>query len=158
MINMTNYQTFIKDRLFIKLESGEQEDVPDYVDKARRRYRFDSEESILEKQCCKCGRWLKVARHEKTDWTDIHQESEIHRMRSGYSSYCCECTVKLKPASTIHSVEQKAEVQDKCSVFLSEKQRRYLKIRAAAQDKAMKELLSEILEYEMRENPIEKFI
>lgn len=155
---MTNYQTFTKDRLFIKLENGEEVDVPDYVDKARRRYRYDSEESILEKQCCKCGKWLKVARYEKSDWADIHQENEIHRMRSGYSSYCGECTVKLKPALTIQSVEQKAEVQDKCSVFLTEKQKRYLKIRAAAQDKAMKELLSEILDEEMRENPIEKFI
>lgn len=152
---MSDYQTFNKKRQYVISENGERIEVPNYVDKANNRYRFDGTVSILEKQCFNCKKWFNVAKLEASEWVDTHDEAEYHKVKSGYGSYCKTCS--RSPSVAIERENQKSP-KEKCSVFLSEKHRRYLKIRAAAQDSKLKDLLYEIIENEMRINPIDKFL
>lgn len=153
---MNNYQTFNKKRQYVIIEDGIQVEIPDFITKANNRYRFDSESNNLERQCYKCKKWYVISNLEGSEWIDNHNESEYHKIKSGYGSYCKACSGASSP-DIDKEITQK-RLKEKCSVFLDNDQRRYLKIRAAAQDIKLKDLLSEIIDNEIRSNPIDRFI
>ncbi len=153
---MERYQTFSKNVNYV-IDNNNHKIIVPYVEKARKRYRFATEEKILQKQCSKCEKWFEVMRLENGELIDIHNEDEIHLTKSGFISYCKKCTPK-KLVSIKEGSDKRLNDSDKCSVYLTELQRRYLKMRAAAVNKPMKELLGEIIDDEIRKNPIGNFL
>lgn len=168
---MTDYQTFNKNRLFILLPTGQKDDIPAYVSSAKKRYRFDSDDKILSKQCSACERWFPVSQYSEGKWIDIRQE-HIKHYRSGYSSYCVDCTpvapskaAITKTGSADHPKDKDTSDDisshtkpEKYSVFLSDSHKRYLRLRAAGQSRTIKQVLSEIIEREIAENPVKKYL
>ncbi len=154
MIIMT-YQTFNKYKNYVTDERDEKIIVPDFVNRARKRYRFDEITKILEKQCSGCEKWYTVTELKEGEWNDIHDEEDIHKMNSGFHTYCEKCRPNRenKKLDTIKNGKQ-----DKCSVYLTDKQRKYLKMRAAAEGIPMKALLSEIIDCEIEKKPIGSFL
>jgi hypothetical protein len=162
---LSNYQTFNKNRLYVILGNSEKTDIPDFVNKARKRFRYNAEENILYKQCSICEQWFKVAKYENKEWIDIHSEYEIHFTKSGYGSYCQKCSLVLqekKPQNKVTNFRETnnslLENTEKYSVFLTTRHKKYLKTRAALESISMRELIFNILEKEINENPLDKYL
>lgn len=153
MSEKCSYQTFNSKRLYITLENGDQVDVPGFVGKSYKRYRYNTSDKTIEKQCYKCKTWFKVLKVRPDKLEDIHNESEFHFIshKSGYGSYCQPCT--NPPASP-----KKSKELQKYSVFLTAENHRYIMLRCAAQNSRKTELINSLIDRERLQKPIEKFL
>lgn len=118
--------------------------VPEYVNRAKKRFSFDVDLGILNKQCSDCESWFPVARISKEGiWEMIYNENEMHFDGKAFRSYCNRCYQKkksekeekaekqlIKETSENGSKLQNSEMK-KVSVFLSPKDIKYLKMCAA---------------------------
>ncbi len=129
--------------------------VPEYVNRARKRFSFDQDSGILHKQCPRCEDWFPVERLTKDGtWEDIHSEEVVHYDGKAFRSDCNHCYKQKrsgksgKPSSTGKSANaEKPSNSDmkKVSVFLSPDDLKYLKICAAYFETTVGNVLSDII-------------
>jgi hypothetical protein len=151
------FQIFKKNHLFIITIDNEKIQAPDFVIKSISTYRFDDEKLELQKSCYMCRKWFAVAKLEDKKWKDIHDEKKIHLVPSGYGAYCLSCA-KIKDNKLDNNKQRKESKGDKYSIVLLDRHKKYIKIRATAEDKTITKVLEEILEEQIERNPIEKFL
>lgn len=67
--------------------------IPEYINKARSRYRYNTTNNIMEKQCSKCLTFYNVLQLDNNEFIDIHSEDSIHlhSNKSGFASACNKC-------------------------------------------------------------------
>lgn len=75
--------------------------IPTYINNARSRYRFNTTNNVIEKQCSKCLTFYDVLKSTDNEFTDIHKEEEIHlhSQKSGFASACNKCKGQVRPST-----------------------------------------------------------
>jgi len=147
---------FSKDFLFIEDNLGNKHDVPQYVSKAFKRYRYYSNEGILRKQCVECKTWHDVMMFSEGKWIDIHHEDEIHLMKgiSGFSPRCSKCSEEQENKEKLKEIEE--EKNQKFSLYIKPSNKKYLELASQLQNMNMSDLINQIVEKEKEKNSVEK--
>lgn len=67
--------------------------IPEYINKARSRYRYNTRNNVMEKQCSKCLTFYNVLQLTNNEFIDIHNEKilHLHSHKSGFASVCNSC-------------------------------------------------------------------
>lgn len=157
---MKEFITFSKTRKYVKMESGEHIDLPDYCRHRLRYYKFNTEDNTLELECAECKKSYKVLKlvedNDTYNWIDIHDELEIHFMspNSGYATYCSCC--KDKKRQVVNESKNKATKNNTTgyTVFLTEENKQYLQLQKIVNGKGITEFVNELIEKQREKDPI----
>lgn len=152
------YVTFNKEVMYVENDKGDRVDIPAYVARAYKRYRYDNREKVIEKQCVECQTWYPVLKLEKDRFVDIHSEEQIHFQgnKSGFAVRCQIC-LNSNESKTIVSKKQ-IEKKQKYSVFLTKRNKEYLQMRARLENRTIADILNQIIEKERKEKPLMSFL
>lgn len=130
--------------------------TPEYVFRAAKRYRFNSSEGVLEKQCSNCTTWFCVCKIEDNSFKKIHDESLIHFFgKSGFSTNCRKCgdPQPLKITNQLSAID-KDDKKNYLNIILPEHLKKYLKAKSFLEDRSVTNIVVEMLETTAKENPI----
>lgn len=85
--------------------------IPEYINKARSRYRYNTANNIIEKQCSKCLTFYNVLQLDNNEFIDIHSEDSIHlhSNKSGFASTCNRCKGPTPSLTTKKSITSTVE-------------------------------------------------
>ncbi|WP_291628075.1 Arm DNA-binding domain-containing protein [Clostridium sp.] len=85
--------------------------IPKYINKARIRYRYNTANNIMEKQCSKCLTFYNVLQLENNEFIDIRNEDSIHlhSNKSGFASACNRCKGPTTSLTTKKSITSTVE-------------------------------------------------
>jgi hypothetical protein len=153
--------------MYVEDDKGDKVYIPDYIALSFKRYRYDKEDKMLQKQCVTCSRWFNALHLQGNTLIDVHCESEFH-LRTGSSGYeirCNSCTEKYK-ISTKKIAEPKniknntnaKEKNDKYSLYLKPSNKKFLDFIAALNGITIADVLNQIIEKELNSTDIDKLI
>lgn len=154
-MNVNNqYQTFSTRNRFLSNSDNQEIEIPNFITKAYKRYRYNYSETVIERQCYKCQKWFAILKFENGVFSDIHLESQYHfcGSKSGFGSYCVSCN---KPTTIVNDNLSGCV---KYSIFLTKENMKYVGMRCSAQDISKRIFFNELIEQEKLKNPITKFI
>lgn len=171
MLETTYYETttnyiFFKNGDLSKTINGEIIEFPDYINRCAKRYRFDVDRLILQKQCSKCLEWFNVCLLENNDFTVINNEKEIHYFgASGFENNCykkCKNSPKkgTKPKNKVSIIDNPPTPNDSeiektyLNIIIPKYLKKYLKTQACIQDSNITKILITLIEDYARDNPI----
>lgn len=153
---MSDYIKFSRTNKQIDLDSNTKLQLPKYCNKRISFYQYNKEEGIVEILCKKCGKAHKVLVPVKVNdewtWKDIHKEEEYHFVSevSGYNDICVSCK-ETRPSQISY---QSSGEREGYTVFLTQKNKKYLRLRKVLEGKGISELVNELIEKETKINPL----
>jgi hypothetical protein len=140
--------------MFAETEDGNKIYIPKYVAKAFKRYRYNKNDKVLQKQCAFCLEWFNVLRLVDGKWLDVHDEDKIHLAKgiSGFSVGCVACNSKKEIDK--NAIIKETEKNEKFSLYLKPTNKKYLEDASKLNGINIADLLNQLIEKEQEKRPI----
>lgn len=154
------YVKFSKDFMYVETGDRNKVNIPDFINKAFNRYRWNIKNKTIEKQCYTCKEWFTVLKLVDKKLIDIHDENEIHLIKgvSGFSTRCITCEKNNRNKKVEISGEIERAKNEKQSVYFKAEYKEYLNKAAILRGISIADILNKIIEREMKEYPLEKLL
>ncbi|MDR5659457.1 hypothetical protein RH915_08130 [Serpentinicella sp. ANB-PHB4] len=153
---MKEYTYFSAKKLTFIDQNNETQQVPEFVTRSAKNYRFNHVTNKLEKKCIECKNYFEVQLYENGKFIDIHDEEEIHfySEKSGYDTRCRKC--KLEKASKEPNTEYQLEKTEKYQLEnkLSADNIMYIRIVAAIEHMDEEQCLNYLLDLVRKTNTL----
>lgn len=126
--------------------------IPQYIFRATKRYRFNTINGILEKQCVSCNKWFPVCSIKGNEFKFSDNESKFHFFgKSGFHTYCRKCE---KPRTQAAPVPTPTGKKQYVNIIIPEHLKQYLKARSILENTTSTNIIIKMLETAATENPI----
>lgn len=152
---MADFIKFSRTIKQIDLDNNTRLKLPEYCNKRISFYRYNKEEGVVEILCKQCGKAHKVLQpvqeNDQWIWKDTHNETEYHFVSevSGYNDICVSCK-ENRPKPVAENCSEK----EGYTVFLTPKNKKYLRLRKVLEGKGISELINELIEKEAINKPL----